>query len=80
MMKMEVVLNKVMSARRRALKSLAVMSLSRFTVSVTEQSSSSTFRTTRRAILNADTLKNLKLTTGDVVAVFKSEEPLKVCK
>ncbi|KAJ3917052.1 P-loop containing nucleoside triphosphate hydrolase protein [Lentinula edodes] len=54
------------------------MSLSRFTVSVTEQSSSSTFRTTRRVILNADTLKNLKLTTGDVVAVFKSEEPLKV--
>ncbi|GAW04381.1 AAA family ATPase [Lentinula edodes] len=53
------------------------MSLSRFTVSVTEQSSSSTFRTTRRVILNADTLKNLKLTTGDVVAVFKSEEPLK---
>ncbi|KAJ3895510.1 P-loop containing nucleoside triphosphate hydrolase protein [Lentinula edodes] len=46
------------------------MSLSRFTVSVTEQSSSSTFRTARRVILNADTLKNLKLTTGDVVATF----------
>ncbi|KAJ3882723.1 P-loop containing nucleoside triphosphate hydrolase protein, partial [Lentinula edodes] len=54
------------------------MSLSRFTVSVTEQSSSSTFRTSRRVILNADTLKNLKLTTGDVVAVFKSKEPLEV--
>ncbi|KAJ3853125.1 P-loop containing nucleoside triphosphate hydrolase protein [Lentinula lateritia] len=54
------------------------MSLSRFTVSVTEQSSSSNFRTARRVILNADTLKTLKLTTGDAVAVFKSEGPLKV--
>ncbi|KAJ3811060.1 P-loop containing nucleoside triphosphate hydrolase protein [Lentinula aff. lateritia] len=53
------------------------MSLSRFTVSVTEQSSSSNFRTARRVILNADTLKTLKLTTGDAVAVFKSEGPLK---
>lgn len=79
-MMMEVVLSKVMSACRLALKSLVVMSLSRFTVSVTEQSSSSTFRAARRVILNADTLKSLRLTTGDVVAVFKSEGPLKVCK
>ncbi|KAJ3870319.1 P-loop containing nucleoside triphosphate hydrolase protein [Lentinula novae-zelandiae] len=54
------------------------MSLSRFTVSVTEQSSSSTFRAARRVILNADTLKSLRLTTGDIVAVFKSDGPLKV--
>ncbi|KAJ3989582.1 AAA family ATPase [Lentinula detonsa] len=52
------------------------MSLSKFTVYVTEQSSSSP-RAARRVILNADILKNLKLTTGDVIAVFKSEEPLK---
>ncbi|KAJ4485921.1 AAA family ATPase [Lentinula aciculospora] len=53
------------------------MSLAKFTVSVTEHSSSSTPRTARRVFLNLDALKNLKLTTGDVVAVFKSEGPVK---
>ncbi|KAJ3769376.1 AAA family ATPase [Lentinula raphanica] len=52
------------------------MSLSKFTVSVTAQSSSG-HRAARRVVLNADTLKSLKLTTGDVIAVLKSEDPKK---
>lgn len=50
-----------------------IMSSAKFTVSVQEQSSSSAPRIARRVVFNADVLKSLKLITGDVVAVSKSE-------
>lgn len=50
-----------------------IMSSAKFTVSVQEQSSSSAPRIARRVIFNTDVLKSLKLITGDVVAVSKSE-------